>query len=208
MSRYCWIPRTVPARLLPLLLLAATTLCLGASAVEEPIGDTPMQGPLFEADFDDVTGTEGLGTLHGAVAFVDVRGGNCASFDGQSWIDTGISQEALGSEFTVECWVNPAAQQNRLRQHFRNHLGEGVGFVLQQDGAGTNQFMAAYGAGENHWVLNEAVPLAADRWQHVALVKTRAALRLYLNGIIVAEMEDAAPARPSPMAVAGGARIQ
>jgi hypothetical protein len=48
------------------------------------------------------------------------------------------------------------------------------------------------------------VPLAAGRWQHVALVKTRAELQFYLNGVLVAAEQDSAPARPSPMPVAVG----
>ena len=64
--------------------------------------------------------------------------------------------------------------------------------------------MAAYGAGGGKWVMTPAVPLAAGRWQHVALVKTREDLRFYLNGVLVAAEQDTAPARPSPMPVAVG----
>ena len=98
----------------------------------------------------------------------------------------------------------PGPQQSPHADIFGNHVSEGLGFVLQQDGANTNQFLAAYGAGAGRWVMTEAVPLAAGRWQHVALVKTREELRFYLNGVLVAAEQDAAPARPSPMPVAVG----
>ncbi|MCU0981820.1 MAG: LamG domain-containing protein [Pirellulaceae bacterium] len=100
--------------------------------------------------------------------------------------------------------MNPGPQQSQHADVFGNHVSEGLGFVLQQDGANMNEFMAAYGAGGGRWVMTEAVPLVAGRWQHVALVKTPEELRFYLNGVLVASEPDAAPARPSPMPIAVG----
>ncbi|MFH1922805.1 MAG: LamG-like jellyroll fold domain-containing protein [Planctomycetota bacterium] len=159
---------------------------------------------LFEGDLADTSESKRACTPQGAVTFVDGSQGKCASFDGRGWVDTGFSQKELGEEFTVECRVNPGKQQSQHADVFGNHVGEGLGFVLQQDGTNTNQFLAAYGAGAGKWVLTEAVPLAAGRWQHVALVKTREDLRVYLNGILIVAEQDTAPARPSPMPVAVG----
>jgi len=164
----------------------------------------PVMELLFEANASDTSAAKRSGIAPGTVPFVEGRRGKAAKFDGQSWIDTGFLQKDLGEEFTVECWVNPAAQQNVHADVFGNHVAEGLGFVLQQDGANTNQYIAAYGAGGGKWVTTAAVPLFAGRWQHVALVKTREELRLYLNGILVTSEQDAAPARPSPMPVAVG----
>ena len=158
----------------------------------------------FDGDLADTSESKSSGTTQGAVTFVEGRRGRCASFDGQSWIDTGFPQEQLGGEFTVECWVKPGSRQSQHADIFGNHVGDGSGFVLQQDGANTNQFLAAYGIGDAKWVTTQAVPLASDRWQHVALVKTREDLRFYLNGVLVAAVESTAPARQSPMAVAVG----
>jgi hypothetical protein len=159
---------------------------------------------LFEGNLADAIDPKRACTARGSLTFVDGRRGKCASFDGRAWVDTGFRQEELGGEFTVECWVNPAAQQSQHTDVFGNHVSEGLGFVLQQDGTSTNEFLAAYGAGDGRWVLTEAVPFAAGRWQHVALVKTREDLRMYLNGVLVAAEQDTAPARPSPMPVAVG----
>ena len=128
---------------------------------------------LFEGNLTDTSSSRCVGTARGSVTFVEGRRGKCASFDGHSWVDTGFMQTGLGDEFTVECWVNPGAQQSPHADIFGNHVSEGLGFVLQQDGSNTNEFLAAYGAGDGKWVMTEAVPLAAGRWQHVALVKTR-----------------------------------
>lgn len=159
---------------------------------------------LFEGNLADTSPSKRAGTAQGTVAFADGRQGKCLSLDGRGWVDTGCPQKELGEQFTVECWVNPGSQQSQHADIFGNHVGEGAGFVLQQDGADTNQFLAAYGAGSSRFVLTDAVPLAAGRWQHVALVKTRNELRLYLNGVQVSALEDAAPIRPSPMPVAVG----
>ncbi len=159
---------------------------------------------LFEGDLADTSESKSACTSLGKLTFVDGNYGKCASLDGRSWVDTRFQQKELGEEFTVECWVNPGEQQSQHADVFGGHGGEGLGFVLQQEGANTNHFLAAYGAGAGRWVMTEAVPLAAGRWQHVALVKTRKDLRVYLNGIMVAAEHDTAPARPSPMPVAVG----
>ena len=159
---------------------------------------------LFEGNLTDTSESKSACTSRGAVTFADGSQRKCASFNGSGWVDTGFGQKELGEEFTVECWVNPAKQQSQHADVFGNHVSEGLGFVLQQDGTNTNQFLAAYGSGPERWVMTEAVPLAAGRWQHVALVKTREDLRVYLNGILVAAEHATAPARPSPMPVAVG----
>ena len=92
--------------------------------------------------------------------------------------------------------MKPDKQQNPHADIFGNHVSEGLGFVLQQDGSNTNHFYAAYGAGGGKWVMTDAVPLAAGRWQHVAMVKSGDSLRLLLNGVLVAEVQDAATRPP------------
>ena len=159
---------------------------------------------LFEGDLADTSGSDRTCTARNAVTFAEGKRGQCASFDGSAWIDTGFLQEQLGSEFTVECWVNPGAQQTPHADIFGNHVGEGLGFVLQQDGSSINDFAVAYGAGAGRWVITDAVPLTAGCWQHVAFVKTAEELRFYVNGVLVADQQDPAPVRPSPMPVAVG----
>ena len=159
---------------------------------------------LFEDNLADHSPSHRQCKAQGTIAFVEGRQGRGVSFDGRSWIDTGLSQDELGQEITVECWVNPGPAQRPHADIFGNHVSQGRGFVLQQEGSNTNQFLAGYGRGDGQWVLSDAVPLTAGRWQHVALVKTRQELRLYLNGVLVASKESAAPMLPSPMPVAVG----
>ncbi len=182
------------------------TLMLGplGHAAEEPSREKLVLELPFEGNLADTSASKRACAPRGAVTFVDGRRGKCASFDGRCWVDTGVSQKELGDEFAVECWVNPGRQQSQHADIFGNHVGEGLGFVLQQEGSNTNQYLAAYGSGGGRWVLTEAVPLAAGRWQHVALVKTREGMRFHLNGVPVAAKQDPAPARPSSMPVAVG----
>lgn len=193
-----------PIHLFSLIFLATVGFCLLGHTAERPPRTKPVLELLFDGDLADTSVPERDCKIHGDVGFVDGRRGKCASFDGRSWIDTEFPQEELGGEFTVECWVNPEKQQSQHADIFGNHVGEGLGFVVQQDGNNTNQFYAAYGAGDGKWVLTEAVPLAAGRWQHVALAKTREDLQFFMNGVLVAAEQDPAPARPSPMPVAVG----
>ena len=189
------------------LLLAAVaplSVCLLGHGAEAPTRAEPVLELLFEGNLADTSIHERAATARGEVPFVEGRRGQCASFDGRSWVDTRLQQTELGDEFTVECWVNPGNRQSPHADIFGNHVGEGLGFVLQQAGSNTNQFLAAYGAGDGKWVTTDAAPLSAGRWQHVALVKTGEELRIYLNGILIAAEQNAAPARPSPMPVAVG----
>jgi hypothetical protein len=179
----------------------------GAAEVKEDVavGTSERLGLLLElrldGDLTDTSGAQRSVTAHGVVAFGAGRQGQCAVFDGSSWVDTGLRQEELGAEFTVECWVNPATQQNQHADILGNHVSAGLGFVLQQDSANTNDIYAAYGAGGGRWVLTEPVSLVPDQWQHVALVRTQADLRLYLDGVLAASQADLAPAQPGPLPV-------
>jgi hypothetical protein len=162
-------------------------------------------GLLLELRLDgtlrDTSGGERTVSAHGPLAYVAGRQGQCAAFDGACWIDTGVPQQDLGQEFTVECWVNPAGQQSMHSDLFGNHVSDALGFVVQQDGASTNDVYAAYGAGGGTWVIGEPVALTPGRWQHVALVKTREDLRFYLNGVAAAVQSDPAPVKASPLTV-------
>lgn len=159
---------------------------------------------LLDGKLEDSSGTGHALTPHGELGFLQGWRTGSANFAGTSWIDTGVSQAELGEEFTVECYVCPADQQSQYADLFGNHVSEGLGFVVQQDGRSTNDVYAAYGAGGGRWVMTEALPLLPRHWQHVALVKTREELRLCLNGVPAALRRDPAPAPPSPLPIRVG----
>ncbi len=191
------------------LLVAAASTWLttdqaATAATAEPDRSRLVSELQWEGKTVDTSPTPNACTVHGNVAYAEGKQGRCAAFDGRTWIDTGVSQTSLGDQFTVECWVNPAPQQHQHADIFGNHSSDAAGFVLQQDGANTNEFQAAYGAGSGRWVLTDPIPLVAGQWQHVALVKNATELQFYLNGVLVTSRRDAAPAAVSLLNVAVG----
>ena len=179
--------------------------CLAAGLLGRPAwsGDAPRHGLVLEYRFEgtaaDSSGNRRHGTIRGNPRFVAGRVGQCLALDGrQDYVDCGTSLAELGQSFTVECWVNPAQTQNLHADLFGNHGHGGFGFAVEQDGTNTNRFAGAYGSGSSQWIGTRPVALAPGKWQHLALVKTPAELRLYLNGIPVAAAKASAPMLPSP----------
>ena len=115
------------------------------------------------------------------------KAGQCVQLDGQQdYIDSGTTLADLGQTFTIECWVNPADHQNLHADVFGNHSDGGYGFVVEQDADNTNVSPVRMGRGQGNGSARARSRLAADKWQHLALVKTPTELRLYVNGIPVA----------------------
>lgn len=168
-------------------------------------------GLVLELPLDrDLRDTSGAGrppvASRGNVTFVPGPEGGCASFDGSSWLETGLTQQDLGDEFTIECRVCPAERQNPYADLFGNHVDEGLGFVVQQDGGHANEVYAACGLAPQVWAMTESFALTPGRWQHVALVKTRRALRLCVDGVVVGTcpIPDRAGVSPLPIRVGLG----
>jgi hypothetical protein len=163
-----------------------------------PRGDVVADYP-FDGDARDVSANGRDGTLHGKPTFAPGKTGSSIVLDGEhDFVDCGPWLADLAREFTIECWVKPAAQQNLCADLFGNHYHGGLGLALEQDGGNTNQFAAHFGAGDGRWVSTRPVRLVAERWQHVAVVKSAEELRLYVNGILVGSARDSAPVAASP----------
>ena len=188
-------------------LLGAVCLVLACVTPVREARSQAATAPVVELRFDgnlaDAVDPKRELKAQGTLAFAEGRAGKALLLDGRSWIDTGFLQSRLGNEFTLECWVLPDGRQNAYADIFGNHTSDGSGVVLQQNDANTNEFSASFGAG-GRWVTTSAVPLAAANWQHVALVKTKSELQFFLNGVLVASEQDAAPAKPSTMPIGVG----
>ena len=159
--------------------------------------ELPLAGNL-----GDASAAKRTCKAEGTVTFVQGRHGKCASLNGHSWVDTGLLQKELGDEFTVECWVKPAAEQNTYADIFGNHVSASAGFVLQQNGGQTNEFAAFCGIAGGG-VATPAVQLTAGRWQHVALVKTAGSFDSDHNGV-PSHAVGSRPARPLAAPGEGG----
>ncbi len=175
---------------------------LAAFGPPAPLSAQPREGLLleytFEGDSRDSSESGHHGTLHGDPQFGSGKQGQCLILDGDGdFVDSGTNFPELRETFTFECWVKPAAMQNRYANILGNHAGGGItGYVIQQNNTNLNEFGFGYGNGSAYVDLPRFV-LVADRWQHLAVVKTRDELRLYVNGLPVGKSPARGPVAPS-----------
>lgn len=154
----------------------------------------------LQEDAQDVSGKNLHGTVHGNPRFETVDGRTGLVLDGAGdWVEANAKLPETGQAFTIECWVRPAADQVANADIFGNHTHAGQGLVLQQDAANTNSFAFNYGDGAGGWIHTRPIQLAAERWQHVAIVKSAKELRFYLNGLLLDTTPATAPIVASPL---------
>ncbi len=159
----------------------------------------------FAADASDSSGQNLHGSLHGNPRFETVEGRAGVVLDGVGdWVEAAAKLPALGNEFTIECWVNPAAKQASYADIFGNQTSAGLGFVLQQNADKTNEYSFTYNNGAGGLISTKPVRLAADRWQHVAISKSPKELKFYLNGVLMDSVPAGAPVSASPLALRVG----
>ena len=171
----------------------------GNTAPEQPAPQLMLEYH-FEGDASDTSGATQHGTLIGNPQFLPGYRGQCISLDGAGdYVDSGTTMNHLGNAFTVECWVRPGPEQASYADIFGNHLGGGRGFVLQQQGTTTNQFRGSFGVGQNRWILSNPVQLETGKWQHIALVRSPTAMRLFVNKQLASEVPLTETVQPSPL---------
>ena len=189
-----------------LTILAVLAACGGGVLAAEGTtfsATTPPDGLLLEYRFQgnaqDSSGNGTDGKVHGAVRFAASEVGPCAEFDGRGqFIDSGSTLSNLGPEFSIECWVKPARQQVEHADIFGNHITGGFGMVMQQENVRHNRFAFAYGIGTGGWITTKPVTLTPERWQHLAVLKSRHEVRLYLNGILLETLRTTLESREQP----------
>ena len=156
----------------------------------------------FAADAKDSSGRNLHGTLHGNPRFEVLEGRAGLVFDGVGdWVEADPNLPALGNEFMIECWVRPAAKQAPYADIFGNQTSAGLGFVLQQNAAKTNEYAFTFSNGAGGWISTKPVRLTADRWQHVAITKSPKDLKFHLNGVLVDSITASVPVSASPLAL-------
>jgi hypothetical protein len=159
---------------------------------------------LLDGNLDDGARPGQAAKSQGQVAFDEGRHGQCLRLAGNAWLDTGLSQQLLGKEFTIECWVRPEEHQAAHADIFGNHVSETLGIVLQQDAGKTNHYLAAYGTGSGQWILTDSVYLTPNRWQHLAMVKSSSSFQIYINGILADSRQATTDVGISPMPITIG----
>ena len=95
-----------------------------------------------------------------------------------------------GVEFTLGCWVKPAARQepwaNLLSSHNNDPGANHRGVSLEQVGEQANRFYLIAGTGAGWAGADTTTQLAADRWQHFVVVRRGRELIHYLDGEVSA----------------------
>ena len=123
------------------------------------------------------------------------QGGALRFGGGASYVEMDDCLPELALPMSIAFWVNPAKSQVQNADILGNH-GEGfVGLSVQQQESNTNAFGFGYGDG-TRWLGAGPVKLAADAWQHVAIVCDGRCAAIYVNGV----EKSRSPAN-SPLAV-------
>jgi len=108
---------------------------------------------------------------------------NCLVFDGtDDYVDCGINQTSLGSNFTIEAWVYPETSGN-YKGVGGAHYGTFQGIIFFQYANG--YWQCGVGTGSAYPTVN--VDLSLNQWSHVCMVHNggNKTIKVYLNGILV-----------------------
>jgi hypothetical protein len=155
---------------------------------------------LDEGKGDTVADSSGNGR-HGALRngprWVAGPQGAALSFGPKSYVEMDSRLPEMALPLTVALWVNPAKSQVQNADILGNHGDAFVGLVLQQDGDNTNSYSFGYGDG-TRWLGTGPVQLAANTWQHVAVVCDGRNAVLYVNGVQKSETPAKGPLATNP----------
>lgn len=132
----------------------------------------------------DASGNNLAGSLKGAT-WVKTAGRTGLGFNGEwAMLKTPTTLEDLALPFSLTCWVNPAPMQRQCANIFGNLGVEGgvSGLHLQQHIDDVNSYVLTCGDGKKG-KATPAVSLAADQWQHLAVVCDGENAVIYVDGV-------------------------
>lgn len=153
--------------------------------------DLPLHGSLVDAS----------GQGHNAIASGKPSGAtiapDCLRLDGSgAWLDTGTTLPEVTSTFSMEVCVKPSESQRPYADVLGNHENQFRGFAIQRDGTQNHLYYFTYGDGAA-WFYTPRFKLEPNRWQLLAVVKTRDRVRVYLDGTLVSSTPAPHPMVPS-----------
>lgn len=162
-----------------------------AKSVHSELGAYAVGGWSFDdisgnTAYDD-SGNNNNGTIYGAIQ-VDGVIGKALSFDGTNdYVDCGSDQDLSPANFTVAVWIkaDQATAANRyltVYAHGANGYSAGYRLLFTES---TQAVTFQWGNGS---ALNGQISTGADwNWNHVGVVYSNSAIRLYLNGHLKSE---------------------
>ena len=114
-----------------------------------------------------------------------------------SYVEMDTCFSELAVPLSIAFWVNPAKSQVPNANILGNHAGFWAGLGMEQQGNTTNAFGFGYGDGKK-WLGTGPVKLAADEWQHVAVVCDGQYAIFYVNGVERSKSPAKGPLVPNP----------
>ncbi len=165
----------------------------------------------FDGDATDASGNGHHGKIHGTPAATEGRVGGALAFDGTGHVAIPAAATAGLKRFTIALWMRTPPREIPPPSAFWRHptlvgsdsagLASGdLGLFVAKGHAGYYHGLAA-----GHDVLFRSdVPIADDRWHHVALANDGERIRLYVDGR-AARGEVTLYGQPEPKREPGGA---
>jgi hypothetical protein len=154
----------------------------------------PPTGLVASYNFDagtgttvaDLSGNANAGTITGANWATAGKNGGALSFNGTSnYVQVADSNSLdLTTGMTLEAWVNPAALGTAWRTVLFKEQSGGMIYSLYANQDTTRPVGQVNIGGEQNVV--GAASLALNTWSHLAVTYDGSALRLYVNGAVVA----------------------
>jgi hypothetical protein len=133
----------------------------------------------------DAAGRGHAGTVTGATWVGDGKYGGALSFDGvNDWVTVADANDLdLATTMTLAAWVRPAALANRWRTVIFKE-GSPLAYALYAHDGGTAPAAELQVSGSLRTARGTA-PVPLNAWSHVAATFDGAALRLYVDGVLV-----------------------
>ncbi len=147
----------------------------------------------MNSNLNDASSNSNNGTFNGGAATYTTSPAmfgpkNALEFDGlNDYVDCGINQTALGTEFTIEAWIYPESASNYRGVAGAHHddLTNKKGIVFGQY---TGSYLSfAFGTNSN-WAWLDCSPPDLDTWTHIsATYSSQNYIKVYYNGLLVGE---------------------
>ena len=166
-----------------------------SAAVEVTVANaTPVVGLVAAYGFDegqgsstaDASGNGLAGSLSNA-AWASGQFGGALQFTGESNSFVTVASSPLlqlGTAYTLEAWVNPAASQPTEPAVIAKEISGGLPYVLYAHGDGGVGPNAFTRIGGNYARAAAASTIPADTWTHLAATYDGATLSVYVNGVL------------------------
>ena len=184
-----------------LFLTVGTAVCKEESAVlyfsfDKGTGDTAK----------DLSGNGNHGTIHGAKWENRGKINSALSFDGDDWVEVPHSESlSFTKEITVMAWVNYTGTTS-VAQIVSKGYDPTCQFELDLSAANDQIEFQFYDGTDWIWIPVKPLP-PREEWHHIAGTFDGKALKIYLDGAVVGELEYGGEIPENELPVAVGKRV-